>query len=293
MGLGSSGFATSALTLTFCNVHRPGADCLRVRLRACSTGLDPAGLYGPMNGSEVIGRGGGEEGHQSNHSLGALPTSTGFLGGTGNGGAFQLPNGLTRQDSFGMSLAGGAMHGGMHPMLRQDSFARLNANLAFSGGPVGSPGNAIGNAALAEQSLASTGKAHALEASVSSVFGGSGANGELGISAGLGSTPPFGQESASQLSNTSQLSHNSQLSNNLASHVMGERGAESGLWRAMNQALRQDSSASLSIGGGAIGFQQQRSLLAPPPSCLTPCRGPLYISTYTCIHHSMQDKMMC
>ena len=107
-----------------------------------------------MNGSEGIGRGGGEDGVQANSSLGALPSSTAFLGGggNGNGGPFQLPNGLTRQDSFGMSLAGGAMHGAMHPMLRQDSFARLNAaNLAFSGGALGNAvGNAVGHGGLDE-----------------------------------------------------------------------------------------------------------------------------------------------
>jgi hypothetical protein len=83
-----------------------------------------------MIGNDVLGRGGGEDGpgNQSNSALGALP-STGFLGG-GGGGAFQLPNGLTRQDSFGTGM-GGAM--GLHPMFRQDSFARLNAHLAFSG----------------------------------------------------------------------------------------------------------------------------------------------------------------
>jgi hypothetical protein len=83
-----------------------------------------------MNGNDVLGRGGGEDGTgiQSNSALGAMP-STGFLGG-GGVGAFQLPNGLTRQDSFGTGM-GGAM--GLHPMFRQDSFARLNAHLAFSG----------------------------------------------------------------------------------------------------------------------------------------------------------------
>ena len=208
-----------------------------------------------MNGSEGIGRGGGEDGVQANSSLGALPSSTAFLGGggNGNGGPFQLPNGLTRQDSFGTSLAGGAMHGAMHPMLRQDSFARLNAaNLAFSGGALGNAvGNAVGHGGLGDQSsmggamggampsISSMGKQNALDASVSSVFS---------SSSGGGPPPPFRQNSASQ------------LSNNLASHVMGEPGAESGLWRAMNQALRQDSSSGLSLAGGALAVHRSLSL---------------------------------
>ena len=171
-------------------------DCLRLCLGGCCTGLDPAGLYGPMNGSEGIGRGGGEDGVQANSSLGALPSSTAFLGGggNGNGGPFQLPNGLTRQDSFGMSLAGGAMHGAMHPMFRQDPFPRLNAaNLAFSGRAHGNAvGNAVGHGVLGDQSsmrgamggamppISSMGKQNTLDASVSSVFS-SNSGGEFGL----------------------------------------------------------------------------------------------------------------
>jgi hypothetical protein len=53
-------------------------------------------------------------------------------------------------------------------------------------------------------------------------------------------------DSAGLIGLATPVRQDSGLTSNLASHAMGERGAEAGLWRAMNHSLRQDS-----LGGGS------------------------------------------
>jgi hypothetical protein len=89
-----------------------------------------AGGVGIGPGGVGIGIAGGAE------PGGAVPSSgtlAGVLGGSGaQGGAFPLPSGMTRQHTFGAG-GGGSMNqllwGGLgnNPLLRQDSYARLDA----------------------------------------------------------------------------------------------------------------------------------------------------------------------